>query len=424
MVHHYDDEPLARGQQKTSRICIGQVRGDRERRMAVTDAPAGPLEGIRVLDLTSVIMGPLATQIFGDLGADVITVEDPRGTLARVMTRGPLPGLSGLALNLLRNKRNVVYDLKDPAGRQAVLDIAATSDVVVTNLRPGTLRRLGLTYADFCDVRPDIVFCRAQGYPSDSPQADAPAYDDVIQAGGGLADVFARQGSEPRLIPTLVADKVSGLTIAYAVLAALVQRERTGQGQEIEVPMIDVVTSFTLVEHAGAATAEPPQGAPGYARVLEPNRSPQQTADGWIMVLAYTRQNFIDLFTEAGHPERADDPRIATASSRLEHIDDLYAEVAALVKERTTAEWLAFCAERGIPASPVATLEEMVEALPIEVHPDAGPYRVIPQPVRFGASASVPTVRRPAAHSGQHNEEVAREVAGDAGASNRKDERP
>jgi crotonobetainyl-CoA:carnitine CoA-transferase CaiB-like acyl-CoA transferase len=188
--------------------------------------------------------------------------------------------------------------------------------------------------------------------------------------------------------------------------------------------MIDVVTAFTLVEHAGAATAEPPQGSPGYARVLEPNRTPQQTADGWIMVLAYTRQNFIDLFVEAGHPERADDPRIATASSRLEHIDDLYAEVATLLKERTTGEWLAFCAERDIPASPVATLEEMVEALPIEVHPEAGPYRVIPQPVRFGSSSSVPTVRRPAALSGQHNEEVAREVTDGTWANNRKDQRP
>ncbi|HEY5109415.1 MAG TPA: CoA transferase, partial [Acidimicrobiales bacterium] len=206
----------------------------------------GPLHGVRVLDLSSVIMGPLATQILGDLGADVITVEDPKGTLSRVMTAGPVPQLSGLALNLLRNKRSVVLDLKDPEGRQRLLDIAATVDVMVTNLRPATLGRLRLAYDDVREVRPDIVFCQAQGYPSDSPAADAPAYDDVIQAGSGIPDAFRRQGGVPVLVPTLVADKVSGLTIAYAVLAALFERERTGRGQQIEVPMIDVMTAFTL----------------------------------------------------------------------------------------------------------------------------------------------------------------------------------
>ncbi len=374
------------------------------------DTAAGPLAGIRVLDITSVIMGPLATQIFGDLGADVITVEDPRGTLARVMTPGPVPGLSGLALTLLRNKRNVVHDLKDPAGRQAVLDIAATADVVVTNLRPATLERLGLTYDDVRAVRPDIVYCQAQGYPSDGSRADAPAYDDVIQAGAGLADTFARHGDPPRLIPTLVADKVSGLTIAYAILAALLHRARTGEGQRVEVPMIDAVTAFTLVEHAGAATAVPPQGPPGYPRVLEPNRNPQRTADGWIMVLAYTRQNFVDLFTEAGRPELADDPRIATARSRLEHIEDLYALVAELLVGRTTAEWLEFCERSDIPASAVPTLEDLVADLPTAEHPLAGTYRVVPQPVRFSASDG-PVVRLPAALPGQHTDEVAAEVA-------------
>jgi len=370
----------------------------------------GPLDGVRVLDMSSVIMGPLATQIFGDLGADVITVEDPKGTLSRVMTPGPAHQLSGLALNLLRNKRNVVLDLKDAEGRRNLLDIAATVDVVVTNLRPGTLGRLRLTYDDLLQVRPDIVYCQAQGYPSDSPAADAPAYDDVIQAGSGIPDTFRRQGGVPMLVPTLVADKVSGLTIAYAVMAALFERERTGRGQRVEVPMIDVMTAFTLVEHAGAATAVPPQGPPGYGRILNPERQTQRTSDGWITVLAYTRGNYEDLFREAGRPDLVADERIRSARSRIANADSLYREVADLLITRTTAEWLEFCAAAGIPASAVPTLEELVDALPEDDHPLAGRYKVIPQPVRFSAHAG-PTVHRHAALSGEHNAEVAAEVA-------------
>lgn len=369
----------------------------------------GPLAGIRVLDLSSVVMGPLATQILGDLGADVITVEDPTGALNRVMTPGPVPGLAGIALNLLRNKRNITVDLKTPDGRQSILDLVATVDVVVTNLRPSSLARLRLTYEDVRTARPDIVFCQAHGYPSESPQSDAPAYDDVIQAGSGLSDLFRRQGNDPALVPTLVADKVGGLTIVYAVLAALLHRERTGEGQRVEVPMLDVVTSFTLVEHVGAATAEPPQGAPGYQRILEPNRRPQRTADGWINVMTYTRQNYVDFFSECGRPDLASDDRIGTPASRLAHAHDLYAEVAALLPARTTDQWLEFCSRSGIPASPIPTLEELVAALPTDEHPVAGTYRVIPQPVHFSASAG-PTIRRHAALGGQHNDEVAEEV--------------
>ena len=372
--------------------------------------PTGPLHGFRVLDMSSVVMGPLATQILGDLGADVITVEDPRGALSRVMTAGPLPQLSGLALNLLRNKRNVVLDLKDPVGRRQFLDIAATVDVVITNLRPGALGRLRLTYDDVREARADIVYCQAQGYPSESEAADAPAYDDVIQAGSGIPDTFRRQTGVPMLVPTLVADKVCGLTIAYAVLAALLDRERTGSGQQIEVPMIDVMTAFTLVEHAGAATTVPPLGPPGYGRILNPERQPQRTSDGWINVLAYTRQNYEDLFREADRPDLLDDSRIETPMDRIANADSLYRDVSEVLAVHTTAEWLDFCADVGIPASAVPTLEELVDALPEDDHPRAGRYKVIPQPVRFSGHVG-PTVRRHAALSGEHNEDVAAEVA-------------
>ena len=375
----------------------------------MTASTAGPLDGVRVVDLTSIVMGPLATQIFGDLGADVITIEDPRGTLSRVMTAGPHPQLSGVALNLLRNKRNVVLDLKTPAGRDALLEVVATADVLVTNLRPGTLTRLRLTYEDVVPVCPDIVYCQAQGYPSDSDAADAPAYDDVIQAATGLPDAFRLFGGEPLFAPTLMADKVSGLTIAYAVMAALLHRQRTGEGQRVEIPMIDVMTAFMLVEHAGAATARPPQGGPGYQRILNPERRPQRTKDGWISVLPYTRANFEDIFRAGGREDLATDDRIWSTRARLDHADDLYREVAAIIAQRTTSEWLEFCQASDVPASPVPTLEELVDALPEDDHPVAGRYKVIPQPVRFSRTSG-PTVRRPAALSGQHTDEVMDEV--------------
>jgi crotonobetainyl-CoA:carnitine CoA-transferase CaiB-like acyl-CoA transferase len=380
----------------------------------VTAGTNAPLEGVRVLDLTSIVMGPLATQIFGDLGADVITIEDPRGTLSRVMTAGPHRQLSGVALNLLRNKRNVVLDLKTDEGHRQVLDLAATADVVVTNLRPVTLGRLRLAYDDIVAVRPDVVYCQAQGYPSDSDVADAPAYDDVIQAATGLPDAFRRFSGEPQFAPTLMADKVSGLTIAYGVLAALLHRERTGEGQRIEVPMVDVMTAFVLVEHAGAATARPPQGAPGYQRILNPGRRPQRSKDGWVSVLPYTRQNFEDIFRAGGRDDLAEDPRIATTRDRLRHADDLYQEVAEIITQRTTAEWLDFCHQAGVPAAPVPTLDELVDALPEDHHPHAGRYKVLPQPVRFSRMTG-PTVRRAAALSGEHTDEVLAELAAGEG---------
>ena len=375
----------------------------------MSEPTSGPLEGIRVIDLTSVVMGPLATQIFGDLGADVITIENPRGTLSRVMTDGPHPQLSGIALNLLRNKRNVVLDLKTDDGRDAILQIVSTAEVLVTNLRPATLARLGLTYPDIAAVRPDIVYCQAQGYPSDSPSADAPAYDDIIQAGTGLPDTFRRMTGEPQFVPTLIADKVSGLTIAYAVMAALLHRARTGEGQRVEVPMVDVMTAFTLVEHAAAATARPPQGPPGYERILNPERRPQRTSDGWISVLPYTRGNYEDVFAAGGRHDLVDDERIHTPRARIAHANSLYRDVADILTQRTTAEWMAFCRGSDIPVSGVPTLDELIDDLPEDVHPVVGAYKVLPQPVRF-SRATGPTVHRPAALSGEHTDEVLAEV--------------
>jgi len=374
-------------------------------------AAAGPLAGIRVLDLSSVIMGPLGAQTLGDLGADVISVEDREGNSNRVMGPGPHPQLSGIALNLLRNKRSICLDLRAPAGREAFLRLAATCDAVITNLRPGPLSRLRLTYDDLRAVRHDIVVCRAHGYATDSGLADAPAFDDIMQSAAAVADLFARMGVEPILLPTLLVDKVAGMTIATAVLAALVHRSRTGEGQDVEVPMFDVARAFVLVEHGAGAIASPPVARAGYERILTTQRRPQRTSDGLINVLPYTQEHYEALFVAGGRPELVGDPRFATRSARVSNGDGLYREVASVLGRRSTDEWLAFCEEHGIPAVRAATLDDLVETLPEADHPHAGRYRVIPQPVRFSVTPTGDP--RPAPLLGEHSREVLLEAGYD-----------
>jgi crotonobetainyl-CoA:carnitine CoA-transferase CaiB-like acyl-CoA transferase len=371
------------------------------------EANAGPLSGVRVLDLTSVVMGPLATQILGDLGAEVISIESGRGDTNRGMGAGPVRQLSGVSLNLLRNKRNVAVDLKQPAGRDALLRIAATCDVFVTNLRPGPLARLDLGYEQIAAVRPDVVFCQAQGFPSDGPMADEPAYDDIIQTAGGVLDVVKRATGAAAMMPTLLADKVCGLVLVYAIIAALYHRERTGQGQRLEVPMVDALKAFVLVEHGGGAIGRPPTDSPGYHRILTPFRRPQQSADGWLTIFPYLDSHWELLLRAGGHPELLEDSRLSREGRQLDS-GFAYETLEALVRTKTTSEWLSFCRKHAIPASEVAGLDELVEALPDGEHPIAGAYKVIPPPVRFSATPA--SVRRPAPMIGQHNREVLTEV--------------
>ncbi len=369
---------------------------------------SGPLADVRVLDLTSVVMGPMATQILGDLGADVVTVEEIGGDTNRFMGRGPHPQLSGIALNLMRNKRNISLDLKHPDGREACLRLAERSDILVTNLRPGPLSRLRLAYDDVRARKPDIVYCQAQGWPTDSPDADRPAYDDVVQTASGVADVYARQTGEPRIVPSIIADKVSGLTIVYTVLAALHHRDRTGEGQRVEVPMVDAMRAFMLVEHGADAIPEPPLGNTGYRRALSIDRRPQATADGWIHVLPYSSQNYLDLFRAGGRQDLVDDPRLASRASRNAHVEDLYSVVVDVMRSRTTDEWVAFCDEHDIPCSRIIDLDDVVAAFPLGEHPLAGPYHVIPSGSRFDATPI--SVHREASTIGQDGDEVLAEV--------------
>ena len=370
--------------------------------------PSGPLAGVRVLDLSSVVMGPLATQILGDLGAEVVSIEAEGGDTNRVMGPGPHRQLSGVSLNLLRNKRNVSLDLKDPAGREVFLRLAAVSDVVITNLRPGPLGRLRLAYDDVRAVRPDIVFCQAHGWATGSGRENAPAFDDVIQAASGISELEERVTGERVLAPTLIADKLCGVTMAYSVMAALFHRERTGEGQHIEVPMADVTSAFMLVEHGAGAIPEPAFGPAGYERILTRERRSQHTSDGWINVLPFSTAHYEAIWAAGGRTDLANDPRVVTGSARIANAESLYRDVADVLVTRPTSFWLEYCTEHSIPSSAVRTVDDLVAELPIVEHPVVGMYREIPSPVRFSRTPA--SVRRPAPLIGEHGREVLAEL--------------
>jgi crotonobetainyl-CoA:carnitine CoA-transferase CaiB-like acyl-CoA transferase len=374
---------------------------------------SGPLDGIRVLDLTRVVMGPLATQVLADQGADVILVEAPGGDTNRVMGPGPHPQLSGIALNLLRNKRSIDVDLKSDEGRAIIVALVPQCDVVVATMRPQVLQRLGLDYESLRALRPDLVYCQAQGFPLASERAGEPAYDDIIQVASGVADMVERVTGESALLPTIFADKVCGLVMAQAITAALLHRERTGQGQHIEVPMQQATAAFMLVEHGCGAIAEPPVNEPGrpaagYPRVLSPERRPHPTKDGQVHLFPYLPKHYARLFAAAGVEGADCDPRYVDQRATILHSDSLYRDVRAVGQTRTTAEWLEFCRAEGIPATRVTTLQELVDELEVVEHPSAGSYRVVPQMANFGATPG--GVRRHAPLIGEHTAEVLNEL--------------
>lgn len=388
--------------------------------MTDRDAPAdllkaaGPLTGIRILDLTRVIMGPLATQILADQGADVIMVEAAEGDTNRVMGPGPHPELSGMALNLLRNKRSISLDLKSTAGRDIVYRLVATCDVVIATMRPQVLVRLGLDYATLAAIRSDLVYCQAQGFPLDGPRSEEPAYDDIIQAASGVSDMMERVWGRPALLPTIFTDKVCGLVIAQAVTAALLHRERTGEGQHIEVAMQEATSAFMLAEHGSGAICEPPLAfddapAVGYPRVLSAERRPHPTKDGQVHLFPYLPKHYAAIFSDVGIDGADTDPRYVDQRAALRNSDSLYRDIRAIGPLRTTAEWLEYCRANAIPATRVATLQELVDVLPLTVHPTVGRYRVIPQMARFSRTPG--SVRRNAPLIGENSADVLAELA-------------
>jgi crotonobetainyl-CoA:carnitine CoA-transferase CaiB-like acyl-CoA transferase len=316
-------------------------------------APTGPMAGVRVIDLTAMVMGPYCTQIMADMGADVIKVEPPEGDNTRYVSVGPAPGMSGVFVNVNRGKRSIVLDLRTDAGSAALRGLVETADVFIHSMRGKAIAKLGFGYDDVAAINPGVVYTNCYGYGRRGPDRDRPAYDDTIQAECGLPALQEQLTGQADFVGTIMADKVAGLTALYATMMALFHRERTGEGQEVEVAMFETMASFVLVEHANGALFDPPLGPAVYPRVVAPNRRPYRTSDGYIAVLIYNDKHW-NAFMKAVRPPWASE-RYSTLEQRAGEIDTVYGLVAETMKERSTSEWLELLRELEIPAAPLNT---------------------------------------------------------------------
>jgi crotonobetainyl-CoA:carnitine CoA-transferase CaiB-like acyl-CoA transferase len=376
----------------------------------------GPLAGVRVIDLTTVVLGPFATQTLGDMGADVIKVEAPDGDNCRWIGPRRTEGMGAYFAMLNRNKRSVVLDLKRPAARNALLRLVETADVFVHNMRRSAAERLGLDYASLAARNPRLVYASASGFRKGSRRQDDPAFDDMIQGMSGLAALNAGPDGAPRYVPSVVVDKLTGQTLASMIGMALFHRERTGQGQEVHVPMLETMLAFLLVEHLWGAVTNQPELGLGYPRMLTPHRRPYPTKDGYISVIAVSNAHWGRLFEAMGRAALIEDPRFATIAARSDNVDALYAVLADGMRERATAEWLSILGALDIPCGPVNTLEDLLQDDYLRetaffqrmLHPQDGDVTLTAIPARFSASPA--SVRRLWPTLGQHTEEVLREI--------------
>jgi crotonobetainyl-CoA:carnitine CoA-transferase CaiB-like acyl-CoA transferase len=383
----------------------------------------GPLDGVRVLDLTTVVMGPYATQILADFGADVVKVEPPEGDVMRHAQPFRNPGMGHIFLNANRNKRSIVLDLKNDAARAACLAIAQHSDVLVYNIRPQAMARLKLSYEDVRAVNPRILYVGAFGYSQRGPYAAKAAYDDLIQGAAGLPWLLKESGAEsPRYAPATIADRSVGLHVVNAVCAALYRREKSGQGQRVDVPMFESLLQTVLGEHMGGYTFEPQTGDPGYARMLAKERRPYETRDGYVCVLVYNDKQWRAFFALIGRPELLQDPRFATQAARSQYFDEAYALVAEAMRTRTTSQWIAALESADIPVQRMNNLTDIVEDAHLRAigyfrdieHPTEGRIRSMAVPSEW--SESKPEYRRHAPRLGEHTREVLREAGYDESA--------
>jgi len=369
-----------------------------------------PLQGVKVLDLSSVVFGPLASQTLADYGAEVIKIEPPEGDSTRHTGPATEAGMSAVFLGSNHSKKSVVLDLKRPAAREALMALLADADVFMHSMRPQKLAPLGIDPDTLTARFPRLVYAGLHGFGQGGPYAGRPAYDDVIQGMSGLSALMEQQGGEARYLPTIAADKTCALVAAQAILAALFQRERSGRGCFVEIPMFETMVAFNLVEHLYGRHFEPPLAEAGYPRVLTPWRRPWRTADGHICMMPYTTQHWRRFFAEVGEPALADDPRFADMAARTRHIGELLALAGGFVARGSTAHWLAVCERLEIPAAPVSRLED----LPLDPHltatgffaelddPRMGRLRFPGVPVRFDGERA--PVRMPP-RLGEHTRE-------------------
>ncbi|HWN53110.1 MAG TPA: CoA transferase [Xanthobacteraceae bacterium] len=383
---------------------------------AVRDRPAGALAGVRIVDLTTVVLGPYATQMLGDLGADVIKVEGPEGDTTRHTGPRRNPRMASLFLGTNRNKRSIVLDIKVPAARDVLLRLIDTADVFVHNVRPQKLAKLGFGSDALLARRPRLIYAAIHGWREDGPYGGRPAYDDVIQGFAGVAGLMETLTGEPRYMPTILADKTCGLMATQAILAALFHRQNTGRGQVVEIPMFETMVSYLMIEHLYGHTFDPPKGDMGYARVLAPWRRPYRTADGRICMLAYTDRQWRRFWQAAGRPEMMDDPRFVDLAARTRHIDDVYRLAGEALAARTSRQWLALFDEIEIPAGPVNALADLPNDPHLAAigffrhvnHPTEGAIVMPDIPLRFSDSPA--EISRLPPCFGEHGREILGEL--------------
>ena len=377
----------------------------------------GPLDGVRILDLTTVVMGPYATQVLGDLGADVVKLEPPEGDIMRYAAPMRSPGMGHIFLNANRNKRSIVLDLKQVAGRAACLALAKTADVLVYNIRPQAMQRLKLGYEEVRAVNPRILYVGAFGYSQRGPYAARAAYDDLIQGAAGIPWLLKEAGAEsPRYVPATMANRTVGLHIVNAVCAGLYRRERTGRGQRVDVPMFESLLQTVLGEHMGGYTFEPQLGEAGYARMLVKERRPYETKDGYVCVLVYNDKQWRAFFELIGRPKLLSDPRYATQESRSRNYEAVYGLMIDEMKKRTTADWIAALEAADIPVQRMNSLADVVADPHLAAigyfrdveHPSEGRIKSMAVPSEWSESA--PAYRRHAPRLGEHTREILAEA--------------
>ena len=384
--------------------------------------PAGALEGVRVVDMTGVGMGPWATQMLADMGADVVKIESPGGgDIFRHVHPQRHAAMSHAFLNLNRNKRSVVLDAKRPAERAALLALVERADVFVSNVRPQALARLGLGYEALRERNPRLIYCGCYGYSEAGPYAGRPAVDDTIQAASGLAWFQGSGGAPeehrpPRYVKSIIADKVAALWVAQSIAMALYARERTGLGQAVEVPMFESLVAFMMVEHLAGRTFVPPAGPPGYNRITADSRKPFATQDGYLAVVPYTDAQWQRFFELADRPDLAADPRFAKLDARSRNIGELYALLEPIMASKTSAQWIALFSTADLPFAPVNSVDDLLADPHLRAvgfwqamqHPTEGPLTLPGIPVHFSATPG--SIRRHPPALGEHTAEVLAEL--------------
>jgi len=378
----------------------------------------GPLKGIKVIDMTTVLMGPYATQMLGDYGADVIKVESLDGDVTRQIGPTRHPGMGPVFLNTNRSKRSICLDLKKPAGREAVLRLIKTADVLVYNVRPQAMARLQLGYDEVAKVNPRLIYAGVFGFGQDGPYAAKPAYDDLIQGATALPALTAQTSDDgvPRYVPNALVDRIVGLTAVGAICASLVHRDRTGQGQRVDIPMFETMASFVMGDHMGGLTYDPPLDKGGYARHLSRDRRPYKTSDGYICVIVYNDKQWQNFFDATGRDDLRKDPKFATFAGRATNIDHVYAELARILETRSTEEWMKILTTADVPVMPMHDLVSLLDdphmvatdRFPVVEHPTEGKIRSMKVSATW--SQTPVETERLAPRLGEHSADVLREA--------------